>query len=105
MAQQFAGAHVARGSSYRTAGIGAGDEVILPAMTFCSTVNAAIHAGGVPVLADIDPLTMNIDPVEIEKRLSPKTKAIIPVHLAGRCCDMDAITDIAKRHKLKVIED
>lgn len=87
------------------AGILPGDEVIVPAMTFCATVNAIIHAGAVPILADIDPVTMNIDPLEIEKRLTPKTKAIIPVHFAGRCCDMDAIMGIANRHRLKVVED
>ena len=87
------------------AGIDPGDEVIVPAMTFCSTVNAIIHSGGVPILADVDPLTMNIDPMEIEKRVTSKTRAVIPVHFAGRCCDMDTIMDIAERHNLKIIED
>ncbi|MGE5855879.1 MAG: DegT/DnrJ/EryC1/StrS family aminotransferase, partial [Syntrophaceae bacterium] len=87
------------------AGIGPGDEVITTALTFCATVNAIIHAGATPVLADINPQTMNIDPAEIEKRITPKTRAILPVHFAGRCCDMDAIMDIAQRHSLKVIED
>jgi dTDP-4-amino-4,6-dideoxygalactose transaminase len=87
------------------AGIQPGDEVITTALTFCATVNAIIHAGGTPVLADVDPTTMNIDPSEIERRITPRTKAIIPVHFAGRPCDMDVIMDIAKRHKLKVVED
>ena len=87
------------------AGIGPGDEVITTALTFCATVNAIIHAGATPVLADINPQTMNIDPHEIEKRITPRTRAILPVHFAGRCCDMDAIMDIAQRHSLKVIED
>lgn len=87
------------------AGIGPGDEVITTALTFCATVNAIIHAGATPVLADIDPQTMNIEPHEIEKRITPRTRAILPVHFAGRCCDMDAIMDIARRHRLKVIED
>lgn len=87
------------------AGIGPGDEVITTALTFCATVNAIIHAGATPVLADINPQTMNIDPHEIERRITPRTRAILPVHLAGRCCDMDAIMDIAQRHSLKVIED
>jgi dTDP-4-amino-4,6-dideoxygalactose transaminase len=56
-------------------------------------------------LADVDPLTMNIDPIEIERRITDRTRAILPVHFAGRPCDMDAIMDIAARHKLKVIED
>jgi dTDP-4-amino-4,6-dideoxygalactose transaminase len=87
------------------AGIGPGDEVITTALTFCATVNAVIHAGATPVLADIDPQTMNIDPKQIERRITPRTRAILPVHFAGRCCDMDAIMGIARRHRLKVIED
>ncbi|MGF7079868.1 DegT/DnrJ/EryC1/StrS family aminotransferase [Mucilaginibacter sp. UYCu711] len=87
------------------AGITAGDEVITTPLTFCATVNAIIHAGGTPVLADIDPHTLNIDPKEILKKVTSKTKAIIPVHFAGRACEMDEIMDIAKQHKLIVIED
>lgn len=82
-----------------------GDEVITTAMTFCSTVNTIIHAGGRPVLIDIDPKTWNIDPSKLEEKISSKTKAIIPVHFAGRPCDMDQIIVIAKKHNLKVIED
>jgi dTDP-4-amino-4,6-dideoxygalactose transaminase len=91
--------------SILAAGLKSGDEVITTPMTFCATVNAIIHAGAVPVLADVDPVSMNIDPHQIEKRISNKTRAILPVHFAGRPCDMDAIMDIAKRHDLKVIED
>jgi len=87
------------------AGITAGDEVITTPLTFCATVNAIIHAGGTPVLADIDPHTLNIDPKEIQRKLTSKTKAIIPVHFAGRPCEMDEIMDIARQHKLIVIED
>jgi dTDP-4-amino-4,6-dideoxygalactose transaminase len=86
-------------------GLGHGDEVITTALTFCATVNAIIHAGATPVLADVDPATMNIDPAEIERHITPRTRAIVPVHFAGRPCDMDAIMDIAARHQLKVIED
>jgi len=86
-------------------GIKPGDEVIVPTMTFAATANAVIHAGGKPVLADCQRETMNIDPEDIERKITTKTKAIIPVHFAGRPCDMDAIMDIAKRHNLKVIED
>ena len=82
-----------------------GDEVIVPTMTFAATANAVIHSGGVPVFADCEKQTMNIAPSEIEKKITHKTKAIIPVHFAGRPCNMDAIMDIAKEHKLKVIED
>ena len=91
--------------SVLAAGIGEGDEVITTPMTFCATVNAIVHAGATPVLADVDPQTMNIDPAEVEARITPRTKAILPVHFAGRSCDMDALTDIAERHGLKLIED
>jgi len=87
------------------AGIGSGDEVITTPMTFCASVNAIIHAGGTPVLADIDPQTMNIDPAAIEAKITPATRALLIVHFAGRPCQMDAIMEIAHRHQLKVIED
>lgn len=87
------------------AGIQAGDEVITTPMTFCATINAIIHAGGTPVLADIDPLTKNISVSEIEKKITDKTKAIVPVHFAGYPCDMDRIMELAGNHNLKVIED
>ena len=82
-----------------------GDEVITTAMTFCATVNAIIHSGATPVIVDIDPNTWNIDPVEIEKKITSKTKAIIPVHFAGRACEMDSIVAIAKKYNLHIIED
>jgi dTDP-4-amino-4,6-dideoxygalactose transaminase len=82
-----------------------GDEVITSPLTFSATVNAIIHAGAVPVLADVDPQSMNIDPQEIEARISNRTRAILPVHFAGRCCDMNAICDIANNHNLDIIED
>ncbi len=86
-------------------GIKSGDEVILPTMTFASTANAVIHAGGIPVFADCEKGTMNIDPEDIERKITSKTKAILPVHFAGRPCNMDAIMDIAKKHNLRVVED
>lgn len=86
-------------------GLKLGDEVITTPMTFCATANTIIHAGGVPVFADVEKDSMNIDPKEIEKRITKKTKAILPVHFAGRSCNMDAIMEIAKRYNLKVIED
>src|SRR3989344_253543 len=91
--------------SILAAGIREGDEVITTPMTFCATVNAIIHAGGIPVLADVDPATMNIDPVRVEDKVTSKTRAVIPVHFAGRPCNMDAICNIARRHGLKIIED
>lgn len=82
-----------------------GSEVITTPMTFCATVNAIIHAGLTPVLADVDLDTQNINPEAIEAAITPNTRAILPVHFAGRPCDMDAILDIAKRHDLLIIED
>ena len=82
-----------------------GDEVITTALTFCATVNAIIHAGATPVLADVEPSSGNIDPNEIARRISPRTRAILPVHLAGRACDMGSLMDLAERHHLAVIED
>ena len=86
-------------------GIKEGDEVITTAMTFCSTVNCIIHCGAKPILCDIDPITKNINPDEIIKKITYKTKAIIPVHYAGYPCDMDKIMDIANNKELYVIED
>lgn len=86
-------------------GIGPGDEVITTAMTFVATVAAIRYAGATPVLVDADPATFNIDPAGIERAITPRTKAIIPVHLHGRLADMDAIMAIAERHGIPVIED
>ena len=86
-------------------GIGSGDEVITSPMTFCATINAIIHCGATPILADCDRATMNIQPEEIEKKITARTKAILPVHFAGRSCDMDPIMDIARMYDLLVIED
>ncbi len=91
--------------SLLASGVGPGDEVIAPAMTFCATINAIIHSGATPVLADVDYATMNFNPADVERRITSKTRAILPVHFAGRPCDMDALMDIAKRHNLKVVED
>jgi dTDP-4-amino-4,6-dideoxygalactose transaminase len=86
-------------------GVRQGDEVITTPLTFCSTANAIIHTGATPVFVDVEKESMNIDPARIEEAITPRTRAIIPVHLAGRPCNMDAIMDIAKRHDLLVIED
>lgn len=91
--------------SLLAAGIGPGDEVITSPLTFCATVNAILHTGATAVLADVDPLTMNIDPIRIEQRITARTKALLPVHFAGLPCDMDAINAIARRHRFAVIED
>jgi len=87
------------------ANIQPGDEVIMPSYTFVSTANAFVLRGATPVFVDIRPDTLNIDETLIEAAITPKTKAIVPVHYAGVACEMDAIMDIATRHKLLVIED
>ena len=86
-------------------GVRAGDEVITTPMTFAATANVIVHLGARPVFVDVRRETMNIDPTQIEAAITPRTKAIIPVHLAGRPCEMDAIMKIARRHGLYVIED
>jgi dTDP-4-amino-4,6-dideoxygalactose transaminase len=85
--------------------IGEGDEVITTPLTFCATINAIIHAGGTPVLADVDPLTMNIDPEKVKSKINKNTKAILPVHFAGRPCAMNELTELAKENNLIIIED
>lgn len=87
------------------AGIGPGDEVITTPLTFAATVNAIIHSGATPVLADVDPQTMNIDPGQVERRITAKTRALLIVHLTGRPCEMDALASIAQKHRLILIED
>jgi len=82
-----------------------GDEVIMPSYTFVSTANAFVLRGGIPVFVDIRQDTLNIDEAKIEAAITPRTKAIVPVHYAGVSCEMDTIMDIASRHNLLVIED
>lgn len=91
--------------SLLASGIGPGDEVITTPMTFCATVNAIIHAGATPVLADVDPVSMNIDPRAVEEALTERTAALLPVHFAGRPCDMDALVKISSSRGLRLIED
>jgi len=86
-------------------GIGAGDEVITTPFTFIATAEAIKYVGAVPVFVDIDPRSFNISPEAIEKAITPKTKAVMPVHLFGQPADMDYITAICQAHKLKLIED
>jgi perosamine synthetase len=84
---------------------GPGDEVIVPPYTFTATATAVLHHNAIPVFADVDPVTFCMDPAQLEKAITPRTKAVIPVHLLGHPADMDAILAIARRHGLKVIED
>jgi 3-amino-5-hydroxybenzoate synthase len=86
-------------------GIGRGDEVIIPAFTFISTASAVLCAQAVPVLVDVDPDTYCLDPARLEDAITPRTRAVIPVHMAGHIADMDAILEITGRHDLRVIED
>src|SRR5438552_4376979 len=86
-------------------GLQSGDEVIVPAMTFCATVNSVIHAGATPVLVDVESNTFNMDPEQVRRKISPRTKAIMPVHFAGRACNMDALKSLAGEHDLKIVED
>lgn len=85
--------------------VGPGDQVITSPLTFVATANVVLHQGARPVFVDIDPHTLNIDPNRVEAAITPRTRAIIPVHFGGLSCDMDAIMDIARRHNLAVIED
>jgi dTDP-4-amino-4,6-dideoxygalactose transaminase len=87
------------------AGVGRGDEVITVPFTFVATVSAIDYTGAKAVLVDIDPVTFTMDPAQLEAAITPRTKAIIPVHLYGQCADMDPILAIAKKHGLTVIED
>jgi dTDP-4-amino-4,6-dideoxygalactose transaminase len=86
-------------------GIGPGQEVICPSFTFVSSANAALRVGARPVFADIDERTLGLDPEDVERRLSPRTAALVPVHYAGVAPDMQALLDIARRRGLRVVED
>lgn len=89
----------------QAAGVEPGDEVITTPLTYCATVNAIIHSGARPVLADVDPATMNLSPARVAERITARTRAIIAVHFAGRPCEMDLLRELAERHGLTLIED
>ncbi len=91
--------------SLLAAGVGPGDEVITPALTFCSVVNVILHTGATPVLADVDPVSMNLDAKGLRTALTGRTRAVVPMHYAGRPCEMDEIQAVAREHGLAVIED
>ena len=91
--------------SLKTAGIGPGAEVIVPPYTFIATASAPMLLGATPVFCDIDADTMNLDPRALQAAITPRTRAIIPVHFAGRAADMDAILSIARDNRLFVLED
>ncbi len=87
------------------ANIGKGDEVITPPFSFVASANAILYVGATPVFVDIDPVVYNIDPTQIEAAITPRTKAILVVHILGQAASMDPIVAIAKKHRLKIIED
>ena len=91
--------------SLRALQIGCGDEVIVPPYTFMATVVAVLYVNSVPIFADIDPETYTIDPASVESVISDRTKAILPVHISGRPADMDALTAVARKHNLRILED
>jgi dTDP-4-amino-4,6-dideoxygalactose transaminase len=113
LAKRFGVAHVVAVSNGTDAllvalmalGVGQGDEVIVPSFTFFATAGSVWRVGARPVFVDIDERTFNLDPAKVEAAISPRTRAIMPVHLFGQCADMEAIGAIARRHKLAVIED
>jgi dTDP-4-amino-4,6-dideoxygalactose transaminase len=96
-----AGLHLA----LESLGIGPGDEVIVPTLTFTATAEVVRYLGAQPVLVDVDAATLNIDPQAVEAAITPRTRAIVPVHYAGMACDMEAILALARRHGLRVVED
>ncbi len=91
--------------SMLASGLKSGDEVITTPLTFCATVNAIIHSGATPVLADVCSETMNIDPEQVRKKITSRTRAILPVHFAGRPCDMGGLVELVQEHNLLLIED
>jgi dTDP-4-amino-4,6-dideoxygalactose transaminase len=91
--------------SLLAAGLKPGDEVITTPLTFCATINAIIHAGATPVLADVNPITFNIDPEQVLKKVTPRTRGLLPVHFAGYPCEMDKLGEITSRHELVLVED
>ncbi len=96
---------VARELALRSLGIGAGDEVVVPSRTFIASASCVVMCGAKPVVADVDPESQNITARTVERVLTPRTKAIVAVHLAGWPCDMDPILELARQHELKVVED
>ncbi|MDE2376703.1 DegT/DnrJ/EryC1/StrS family aminotransferase [Bradyrhizobium sp.] len=91
--------------AFETLGLKPGDEVIVPDLTFVATANAVAYTGATPVLADIDPETLCLDPASVRALITPRTRAIVPVHLYGHPADMDALTEIADAHGIAIIED
>jgi perosamine synthetase len=112
-AERCGAAHAVGVSSWTTGaflvlkalGLGPGDEVIVPSLTFIASVNVIVHAGATPVFADVDPLTFNVDPEDVARKITPRTRALLPVDQIGLPCDVDRILAIAEKHGLQVIQD
>ena len=85
--------------------VGPGDEVITTPLSWISTANAIAARGAKVVFADVDPRTLNLDPAEVARKITPRTKAILPVHLYGQCCDMDALVELARPRGIRIVED
>jgi dTDP-4-amino-4,6-dideoxygalactose transaminase len=105
MVRTFTSATAALEVALQACGIGPGDEVVVPAMTFAASANVVMRVGARPVFVDVDLATRNIDPAKLEAAVTPRTRAIMPVHFAGLAVDMDRVYDIARSHRLRVIED
>ncbi len=101
----FANGTVALAAMYLAVGIGPGDEVIVPSLTFVSTATSVLHVGATPVFADVDPETFGLDPDDVERRLTPRTKAVVPVHYAGQPADLDRFRDLADHARIALLED
>lgn len=97
--------HSAIASAFFAAGLGAGDEFIHPTLGYLGSYVGALHMGAKPVFCEVDPKTLLTDPVDVERRITPKTRVINPIHYSGRVCDMDALLDICQRHKVVLVED
>lgn len=97
--------HLALASAFFAAGLGAGDEFIHPTIGYLGSYAGALHMGARPVFCEVDPRTLLADPDDIEKRVTPKTRVISPIHLSGRVCDMDRLLDICQRHNVVLVED
>src|SRR4051812_44734830 len=101
----FANGTVALAAMYLAAGIGPGDEVIVPSLTFVSTATSVLHVGASPVFADVHADTLNLDPADVARRLTSRTKAIVPVHYGGQAADLDDLSAIAENAGIDLLED
>lgn len=101
----FANGTVALAAMHLAAGIGPGDEVIVPSLTFIATATSVLHVGATPVFADVEPATVNLDPDDVARRITPRTRAIVPIHYAGQPAAMDRFRDLADAHGLVLLED